>query len=73
MSNKSQGRKRGCATAAFAHIEADRVISNFLFDPNLEPCPQNIHRGEAIGPPEPISGMARASVRRWVKEQWNAT
>ena len=32
--------------------EADRVISTFSFDPNLEPCPQNLHRGEASGPPE---------------------
>ena len=32
--------------------EADKVISTFLFDPNLEPSPQNLHRGEASGPPE---------------------
>ena len=39
--------------------EADRVISTFSFDPNLEPSPQNLHRGEASGPPKSISGMIR--------------
>ena len=41
--------------------EADRVISTFSFDPNLEPSPQNLHRGEANGSPEPIeqSGIYR--------------
>jgi len=34
--------------------EAYRVISTFSFDPNFEPCPQNLHRGEARGPPESI-------------------
>ena len=53
--------------------KADRVISTFLFDPNLEPCPQNHHRGEASEPPESLSRMTRASARRWVKEKWNAT
>ena len=48
--------------------EADRVISTFSFDPNLEPCPQNLHRWEASGPPKSISGMTRASARRRVKE-----
>ena len=28
-------------------LEADKVILTFLFDPNLEPSPQNLHRGEA--------------------------
>ena len=32
------------------HLEADRVISTFSFDPDLEPSPQNLHRGEASGP-----------------------
>ena len=53
--------------------EADRVIVTFLFDPNLEPSPQNLHRGEASRPPELVSRMIQASVGRWVKEQWNAT
>ena len=53
--------------------EADRVISTFSFDPNLESCPQNLHRGEASGPPELVSRMAQASTERQVKEQWNAT
>ena len=46
------------------YLEADRVISTFSFDPDLESCPHNLHRGEAIGPPESISRMARASTRR---------
>ena len=50
------------------HSEADRVISTFLFDPNLEPSPQNLHRGEASGPPKSLSGATRASVGRRVKE-----
>jgi hypothetical protein len=37
--------------------KVDRVISTFSFDPNLEPSPQNLHRGEASGPPELVSGM----------------
>ena len=55
------------------HSEADRVISTFLFNPNLELYPQNLHRGKASGPPESVSGMTRASIERRVKEQWNAT
>ena len=47
--------------------KADRVISTFSFDPNLEPCPQNLHRGEASGPPESVSGTTRASAERWVR------
>ena len=54
-------------------LEADRVISTFSFDPNLEPSPQNLHQGDASGPPKSLSGATRASARRWVKEQWNAT
>ena len=53
--------------------KADKVISTFLFDPNLEPCPQNLHRGEASGPPELVFGMDQAFARMRVKEQWNAT
>ena len=53
--------------------EADRVILTFSFDPNLEPCPQNLHRGEASRPPKSVSRMTWASARRRVKEQWNAT
>ena len=53
--------------------EADKVILTFLFDPNLEPCPQNLHQGEASGPPESVSRMTRASIGKWVKEQQNAT
>ena len=45
-------------------LEVDRVISTFSFDPNLEPCPQNLHRGKASGSPESVSGMTRASARR---------
>ena len=48
--------------------EVDRVISTFSFDPNLEPSPQNLHRGEANGPPESVSRTTRASTRRRVKE-----
>ena len=54
-------------------LEEDRVILTFSFDPNLMPCPQNLHQGEASGPPELGYRMARASTKRWVKEQWNAT
>ena len=53
--------------------EADRVISTFSFDSVLEPCPQNLHRGEASGPPESVSGTARASIGRRVMELWNTT
>ena len=53
--------------------EADRVISTFLFDPNLELSPQNLHRGEVSGPPESLSRATRAFAGRRVKEQWNAT
>ena len=55
------------------YSEADKVISTFSFDPNLEPYPQNLHRGEASGPPGSFSEMTQASARTWVKEQWNAT
>ena len=34
-------------------LEADRVISTFSFDPNLEPSPQNLRQGEANRPLEP--------------------
>ena len=53
--------------------EAHRVISTFSFDPSLEPCPHNLHRGEASGPPESVSEMTWASIGTQVKEQWNAT
>ena len=56
-----------------ACLEVYRVISTFLFNPNLELCLQNLHRGQANGPPESVSKTTQASVRRWVKEQWNAT
>ena len=55
------------------HSRADRVISTFSFDPDLEPCPHNLYQGEASGPPKLVSGTAWASAGRWVKEQWNAT
>ena len=55
------------------YSEVDKVISTFSFDPNIEPCPQNLYRGEASGPPGSVSGMTRASVGTWVKEQMNAT
>ena len=55
------------------HLEADRVISTFSFDPNLKPSPQNLYRGEDNGPPESVFGTTWASSGRWVKEQWNAT
>ena len=45
----------------------------FSFDPNLEPSPQNLHRGEASGPLESLSRATWASARKQVKEQWNAT
>ena len=44
--------------------EANKVILTFLFDPNLESCPQNLHRREANRSPESVSGMTRASARR---------
>ena len=53
--------------------EADRVISTFSFDPNLKPCPQNLHRGEASGPAKSVFGTAQLYAERQVKEQWNAT
>ena len=53
--------------------EADRVILTFSFYPNLEPSPQNLHRGEASEPPKSVSRTTQASAGRWVKEQWNAT
>ena len=48
--------------------EADRVISTFLFDPNLESSPQNLHRGEASGPPKLVFGTTKASTGMRVKE-----
>ena len=54
-------------------LEADRVISTFSFDSNLEPSQQNLHQGEVSRPPESLSRATRASARRRVKEQWNAT
>ena len=45
-------------------IEASDLISTFSFDPSLEPCPQNPHRGDASGPPESVSEMTPASTRR---------
>ena len=47
--------------------EANRVISTVSFDPDLEPCPQNLHRGEASRPPESVYRMARASIGRRVR------
>ena len=44
-------------------LEADRVISTFLFDPNLESIPQNLHRGESSGPPESLSGAHEQQTR----------
>ena len=41
--------------------EADRVISTFSFDPNLKLSPQNLHRGEATRPPEPIEQLKHLS------------
>ena len=45
----------------------------FSFESNPEPNPQNLHRGEANGPPESLSRVTWASTERWVKEQWNDT
>ena len=39
----------------------------FSFDSNPEPNPQNLHRGEANGPREPIE-TAWESVGRWVRK-----
>jgi hypothetical protein len=36
---------------------AIRVISTFSSDPDLDPCPQNLHRGEASGPPESVGQL----------------
>jgi len=52
---------------------ADRVISTFLFDPDLEPFPHNLYQGEVVGPPESLFGMTQASIGRRVKEQWSDT
>ena len=49
--------------------KVDRVISTFSFDPNLEPSPQIVHRGEANGPPESVSGMTQASTGRRVNDE----
>ena len=74
MSNRARGKMQMSPSGPRPiYPEADRVISTFSFDPNLEPCPQSLHRGEANGPPESVSGMTRAAARRRVKEQWNAT
>ena len=54
-------------------IKVNRVISTFLFNPNLEPSPQNLHRGEASGPPKSVSRMTQTSTGRWAKEQWYDT
>ena len=54
-------------------LEADRVISTFSFDLNLEPSPRNLHQGEVSKPPESLSGVTWAYVGKRVKEQWNAT
>ena len=45
----------------------------FSFNPNLRPSPQNSYQGEASGTPESLSRVTRASARRRVKEQWDAT
>ena len=73
MSNRAKGENVDepsglCPT----HLETDRVISTFSFDPDLESFPQNLHRGEAIEPLESLSGMTRASDGRQVKEKWSA-
>ena len=69
------GEKTQMSLSGFCltHIEADRVISTFSFDPSLETIPQNLHRGEASGPPDSLSGATWASTGRRVKELWNAT
>ena len=54
-------------------LEADRVILTFSFYPDLEPCPQNLHRVEASGPPGLVSGTTQAFAETWVQEQWNDT
>ena len=36
-------------------------LKPFSFDSNLEPNPQNLHRGEANGPPEPIERLGHLS------------
>ena len=61
------------SSLCLTHSEADRVISTFSFDPNLEPSPQYLDQGKASGPPESVSRMTLASAERWVKEQWNVT
>ena len=70
-----QGQKMQMSPSGLrlTRLEANWVISTFSFDPNLEPSPQNLHRGKASGPPESLSGVTRASTGRQVKEQWNAT
>ena len=36
----------------------------FSFDPNLEPSPQNLHRGEASGPPESLQSDTGSEAHR---------
>ena len=61
---QSQGEitKTSPSGPAQPRSEADWDISNlFSFDSNPEPNPQNLHRGEASGPPEPIKRLGHLS------------
>ena len=49
------------SSPCLVYPKADRVISTFSFNPKPLPNPQNLHRGEASGPPESVSRMAQAS------------
>ena len=50
------------------HLEVDRVISTFSFDPNLQPSPQNPIDGRPSGhlsrPPERLGHLLEGGLRR---------
>ena len=60
MSNRAREKTTETSPSGPAQprSEADWDISNlFSFDSNPKPNPQNLHRGEASGPPKPIERL----------------
>ena len=59
MSNRAMGEKLRGAPAALPDPAQKRIGTSrpLSFDSNPEPNPQNLHQGEAIGPPEPIERL----------------
>ena len=59
MSNRARGEKPWWAPAALPDPAQKWTGTSrpFSFDSNIEPNPQNLHRGEANGPPEPIERL----------------